>query len=233
MFPIRQSWFDLLKGEFSKDYYRDLTRFLTDEYSRRTIYPKPENVFNALNYVPYSDVKVVIIGQDPYHQPNQANGLCFSVQPEVDIPRSLQNIYKELRDDCGCYIPDNGDLTKWAKQGVLLLNSVLTVRRGQANSHKGRGWENIVAKVLELLNNRAAPVIFLLWGNNAKALAKNIDATKHFVLTSAHPSPLSASNGFFGCKHFSKTNEILKQLGKTPIDWQIENIRNDNGKQTI
>lgn len=225
MFPIRQSWFDLLKDEFSKDYYKNLTKFLTAEYRERTIYPKPENVFNALNCVAYNQVKVVIIGQDPYHQPNQANGLCFSVQPEVEIPRSLQNIYKELRDDCGCFIPDNGDLTKWAKQGVLLLNSVLTVRHGQANSHQGMGWENIVAKVLELLNQRDDPVIFLLWGNNAKALAKNIDTNKHYVLTSAHPSPLSASNGFFGCKHFSKTNEILTKLGKTPIDWQIENIK--------
>ncbi len=225
MFPIRQSWFELLKDEFNKEYYKKLTRFLTMEYQSHIIYPKPENVFNALNCVPYNDVKVVIIGQDPYHQPNQANGLCFSVQPDVEIPRSLQNIYKELRDDCGCYIPDNGDLTKWAKQGVLLLNSVLTVRQGQANSHQGMGWENIVGKVLELLNQRDDPVIFLLWGNNAKALAKNIDTSKHFVLTAAHPSPLSASNGFFGCKHFSKTNEILKQLGKTPIDWQIENIK--------
>ena len=225
MFPIRQSWFELLKDEFDKEYYKKLTRFLTMEYQSHVIYPKPENVFNALNCVPYNDVKVVIIGQDPYHQPNQANGLCFSVQPDVDIPRSLQNIYKELRDDCGCYIPDNGDLTKWAKQGVLLLNSVLTVRQGQANSHQGMGWENIVGKVLELLNQRDDPVIFLLWGNNAKALAKNIDTSKHYILTAPHPSPLSASSGFFGCKHFSKTNEILKQLGKTPIDWQIENIK--------
>lgn len=225
MFPIRQSWFELLKDEFDKEYYKKLTRFLTMEYQSHVIYPKPENVFNALNCVPYSDVKVVIIGQDPYHQPNQANGLCFSVQPDVEIPRSLQNIYKELRDDCGCYIPDNGDLTKWAKQGVLLLNSVLTVRQGQANSHQGMGWENIVGKVLELLNQRDDPVIFLLWGNNAKALAKNIDTSKHYILTAPHPSPLSASSGFFGCKHFSKTNEILKQLGKTPIDWQIENIK--------
>ena len=225
MFPIRQSWFDLLKDEFDKEYYKELTHFLTAEYQKHTIYPKPENVFNALNCVTYENVKVVIIGQDPYHQPKQANGLCFSVQPDVEIPRSLQNIYKELHTDCGCYIPDNGDLTKWAKQGVLLLNSVLTVRHGQANSHQNMGWEKLVGRVLELLNQRDDPVIFLLWGNNAKALAKNIDTSKHFVLTSAHPSPLSASCGFFGCKHFSKTNEILKQLGKTPIDWQIENIK--------
>ncbi len=225
MFPIRQSWFELLKDEFNKEYYKKLTQFLTAEYKNHIVYPAPEKVFNALNYVPYNDVKVVIIGQDPYHQPNQANGLCFSVQPEVEIPRSLQNIYKELRDDCGCYIPDNGDLTKWAKQGVLLLNSVLTVRQNLANSHQGKGWENIVGKVLELLNTRPDPVIFLLWGNNAKALAKNIDTSKHFILTASHPSPLSASNGFFGCKHFSKTNAILTQLGKSPIDWQIENLK--------
>ena len=224
MFQIRQSWYDLLKDEFEKEYYKKLTKFLNLEYSLHTVYPKPENVFSALNYVRYENVKVVIIGQDPYHQPNQANGLCFSVQPNVEVPRSLQNIYKELHDDCGCYIANNGDLTKWAKQGVLLLNSVLTVRQGQANSHRGMGWENIVARVLELLNARNDPIVFLLWGNNAKALASNIDTDKHYVLTSAHPSPLSASNGFFGCKHFSKTNEILIKLGKTPIDWQIENI---------
>ncbi len=222
MFKIRKSWYDLLKGEFDKDYYKRLTQFLTQEYQNYTVYPKPENVFNALNYVPYDKVKVVIIGQDPYHEPNQANGLCFSVQQDVEIPRSLQNIYKELQSDLGCTIPTHGDLTKWAEQGVLLLNSVLTVRRGQANSHKGMGWEQLVAKVIELLNERQDPVIFLLWGNNAKALAENIDTSRHYVLTAAHPSPLSASYGFFGCKHFSKTNEILKSLGKEPIDWQID-----------
>lgn len=222
MFRIRQSWYDLLKEEFDKDYYKRLTEFLTDEYQNYTIYPKAENVFNALNCVAFKDVKVVIIGQDPYHEPNQANGLCFSVQKEVDIPRSLQNIYKELQSDCGCTIPTHGDLTKWAKQGVLLLNSVLTVRRGQANSHKNKGWEQLVAKVIELLNQREEPLIFILWGNNAKALAEKIDLSKHFVLSSAHPSPLSASYGFFGCKHFSKANSILIKLGKTPIDWQID-----------
>ena len=222
MFKIRKSWYDLLKGEFDKDYYKRLTQFLTQEYQNYTVYPKPENVFNALNFVPYDKVKVVIIGQDPYHEPNQANGLCFSVQQDVEIPRSLQNIYKELQSDLGCTIPTHGDLTKWAEQGVLLLNSVLTVRRGQANSHKGMGWEQLVAKVIELLNERQDPVIFLLWGNNAKALAENIDTSRHYVLTAAHPSPLSASYGFFGCKHFSKTNEILKSLGKEPIDWQID-----------
>lgn len=222
MFTIRKSWYELLKGEFDKDYYKRLTKFLNEEYSNYTIYPKAENVFNAFNYVPYDKVKVVIIGQDPYHEPNQANGLCFSVQKDVEIPRSLQNIYKELNTDCGCTIPTHGDLTKWAKQGVLLLNSVLTVRKGQANSHKGMGWEQLIAKVIDLLNQREDPIIFMLWGNNAKALGEKIDTSKHFVLTSAHPSPLSANYGFFGCKHFSKANEILKKLGKTPIDWQID-----------
>ena len=222
MFRIRKSWYDLLKDEFGKEYYKKLTKFLSDEYNNYTIYPAPENVFNALNCVPYDKVKVVIIGQDPYHEPNQANGLCFSVQPDVEIPRSLQNIYKELQSDLGCSIPTHGDLTKWAKQGVLLLNSVLTVRRGQANSHKGAGWEILVAKIISLLNEREDPVIFMLWGNNAKMLASNIDTSRHYVLTSAHPSPLSANQGFFGCKHFSKANAILKQLGKEQIDWQID-----------
>ncbi len=221
MFKIRKSWYDLLKDEFDKAYYQQLTKFLTNEYQNYTVYPKAENVFNALNLVPYDKVKVVIIGQDPYHEPNQANGLSFSVQKGVEIPRSLQNIYKELHDDCGCYIPNHGDLTKWAEQGVLLLNSVLTVRKSQANSHKGKGWEQLIKKVIELLNERDDPVIFILWGNNAKALAEKIDTSKHYILSSTHPSPLSASYGFFGCKHFSKTNEILKKLNKEPIDWQI------------
>ncbi len=222
MFKIRKSWYDLLSEEFNKDYYVNLTNFLNKEYKNFIIYPKAEEVFNAFNYVAYDDVKVVIIGQDPYHEPNQANGLCFSVQKNVEIPRSLQNIYKEIHNDCGCSIPNHGDLTKWAKQGVLLLNSVLTVRKGQANSHKNMGWEKLIAKVIDLLNERKDPIIFLLWGNNAKALAEKIDTSKHYILTSAHPSPLSASYGFFGCKHFSKTNEILKSLNKTPIDWQID-----------
>lgn len=224
MFKIRKSWYELLKDEFDKDYYKCLTNFLNYEYQNFTIYPKPENVFNALNQVSYENVKVVIIGQDPYHEPNQAHGLCFSVEKDVDIPKSLQNIYKELASDLGCYIPNHGNLTKWAKQGVLLLNSVLTVRRAQANSHKGKGWEQFVLKVIELLSQREEPIVFILWGNNAKALSTKIDLSKHFVLSSAHPSPLSAHYGFFGCKHFSKTNELLEKIGKTPIDWQIENI---------
>ncbi len=218
---IAKSWFDLLKNEFDKPYFKELEKFLTDEYNHHTIYPEEKNIFNALNLVKYDDVKVVIIGQDPYHEPKQAHGLCFSVQDGVELPPSLQNIYKELNADLGVPIAKTGDLTKWAKQGVLLLNSVLTVRRGQANSHKGKGWEQFTSAIINKLNERHSPIIFILWGNNAKGVAQNINTNKHFVLTAAHPSPLSAYNGFFGCKHFSKTNEILKALNKEPINWDL------------
>lgn len=225
MFLIKKNWFDLLKSEFETTQYKELESWLNHEYQNKIIYPKPENVFNALNLVKYNDVKVVIIGQDPYHNPNQAHGLSFSVENDVAIPPSLKNIYKELHDDMGCYIPNNGNITKWAKQGVLLLNSVLTVEKNKPNSHKNKGWEQITGKVVELLNQRVDPVIFLLWGSNAKAIGKNIDRNKHYVLEAVHPSPMSANQGgWFGCHHFSKTNEILKKLNKTPIDWQIENI---------
>lgn len=225
MFLIKKNWFDLLKSEFETTQYKELESWLNHEYQNKIIYPKPENVFNALNLVKYNDVKVVIIGQDPYHNPNQAHGLSFSVENDVAIPPSLKNIYKELHDDMGCYIPNNGNLTKWAKQGVLLLNSVLTVEKNKPNSHKNKGWEQITGKVVELLNQRVDPVIFLLWGSNAKAIGKNIYRNKHYVLEAVHPSPMSANQGgWFGCHHFSKTNEILKKLNKTPIDWQIENI---------
>ena len=225
MFLITKNWYEKLINEFNSDDYKKLEKWLTQEYQTKTIYPKPEKVFNALNLVKYDDVKVVIIGQDPYHNPNQAHGLSFSVEKDIAIPPSLQNIYKELHNDLGCYIPNNGNLTKWAKQGVLLLNSVLTVEKNKPNSHKNKGWEKITTKVVELLGERKDPVIFLLWGANAKASGKNIDTSRHYVLTAVHPSPMSANQGgWFGCKHFSKTNEILKQLGKTPIDWQIENV---------
>ena len=225
MFLIKKNWFDLLKSEFETTQYKELESWLNHEYQNKIIYPKPENVFNALNLVKYNDVKVVIIGQDPYHNPNQAHGLSFSVENDVAIPPSLKNIYKELHDDMGCYIPNNGNLTKWAKQGVLLLNSVLTVEKNKPNSHKNKGWEQITGKVVELLNQRVDPVIFLLRGSNAKAIGKNIDRNKHYVLEAVHPSPMSANQGgWFGCHHFSKTNEILRKLNKTPIDWQIENI---------
>lgn len=225
MFIIKKNWYEKLKDEFESTEYKNLETWLNNEYKTKTIYPTPENVFNALNLVKFDDAKVVIIGQDPYHNPNQAHGLSFSVENDIAIPPSLQNIYKELHDDLGCYIPNNGNLTKWAKQGVLLLNSVLTVERNKPNSHKNKGWEKITSKVVELLNERQNPVIFLLWGANAKAIGKNIDTSRHYVLTAVHPSPMSANQGgWFGCKHFSKCNEILKSLGKKPIDWQIENI---------
>lgn len=225
MFLITKNWYELLKEEFESKSYKSLEKWLNYEYTHKTIYPEPKNVFNALNLVKFNDVKVVIIGQDPYHNPKQAHGLSFSVEKDINSPPSLKNIYKELQDDCGCYIPNNGNLTKWAKQGVLLLNSVLTVEENKPNSHKGKGWEQITTKIVELLNKREDPVIFLLWGGNAKALGKNINSNKHYILTAVHPSPMSANQGgWFGCKHFSKTNAILQKLNKTPIDWQIDNI---------
>ncbi len=218
---ISKSWYELLKPEFEKPYYKELQAFLDAEYRDYTIYPTPDNVFNALNLVPYKQVKVVIIGQDPYHEPRQAHGLSFSVQKGVDIPPSLLNIYKEIRNDLGYPIPKSGDLTQWARQGVLLLNSVLTVRRGLANSHKNKGWEQFTTAIISLLNERNDPVIFMLWGNNAKQIGEVIDKNRHFVLTAPHPSPLSAHSGFFGCKHFSKCNEFLKYMKKPEIDWHV------------
>lgn len=225
MFVIKKNWFEKLRSVFESDKYQELEKWLNKEYEEKTIYPAPENVFNALNLVKFDDVKVVIIGQDPYHNPNQAHGLSFSVEKDISIPPSLQNIYKELHNDIGCYIPNNGNLTKWAKQGVLMLNSVLTVEKNKPNSHKGKGWEIVTGRIVELLNEREDPVIFLLWGGNAKAIGKNINRQKHYVLESAHPSPMSANQGgWFGCKHFSKTNQILANINKTPIDWQIDNV---------
>ena len=225
MFVITKNWYELLKDEFEKPYYKNLMHFLENEYKTKTIYPKPENVFNALNKVKFNQVKVVIIGQDPYHGVNQAHGLSFSVEKDVNIPPSLNNIFKELHNDVGTYIPNNGNLTKWANQGVLMLNAVLTVESGKPNSHKAKGWEEFTSKIIELLNERDKPVIFLLWGANAKAIGKKITNPQHFVLTASHPSPMSANQGgWFGCKHFSKVNKILSDLGEDPIDWQIENI---------
>ena len=224
MFKIAKSWYELLKPELESENFVKFQSWLNTEYNTKTIYPKPENVFNALNLVSYNKVKVVIVGQDPYHGPNQAHGLSFSVEGDVNIPPSLQNIFKELKKELDCYIPNNGNLTKWANQGVLMLNSVLTVEQGKPNSHKGLGWEKITSKIVKLLNERETPVIFLLWGANAKALLKNIDTSKHFVFTASHPSPMSANQGGWfdnGC--FKKTNETLQQLGQCPIDWQIEN----------
>ena len=225
MFIITKNWYEKLKDEFESEEYQNLEKWLNAEYHNKTIYPQPEKVFNALNIVKYNDVKVVIVGQDPYHNPKQAHGLSFSVEEDINIPPSLQNIYKELNSDIGCYIPNHGNLTKWAKQGVLLLNSVLTVERNKPNSHKQKGWERITTKIIKVLNEREKPIIFLLWGNNAKQLEKYIDIQKHYVLKAVHPSPMSANQGgWFGCKHFSKTNNILNSLNISPIDWQIENI---------
>lgn len=217
-------WEELLGPEMEKDYYQKLRQFLIHEYRSRPIYPGAYDIFNALHYTAYRDVKVLILGQDPYHGPNQAHGLAFSVQPGVRIPPSLRNMYKELHDDLGCYIPNNGYLKKWADEGVLLLNTSLTVRAGEANSHRNIGWEIFTDHIVKLLNERESPVVFILWGNNAKSKERYITNRQHNIIKSVHPSPLSASRGFFGSKPFSKTNEFLKSIGKEPIDWQIENI---------
>lgn len=219
MIRITKSWANVLQNEFEKPYFKQLQEFLEQEYATYTIYPEMENIFNALNVVKYEDVKVVIIGQDPYHEPNQAHGLAFSVQDGVEIPPSLVNIYKEIESDLGITCKKTGNLLRWAKQGVLLLNTSLTVRRGQANSHRGKGWEIFTNEIIKFLSKREKPVVFLLWGSNAQAFAPQI-AKHHLILKAPHPSPLSAYRGFLGCKHFSKTNEFLKSQNQTPIDWQ-------------
>lgn len=224
MMNIGNEWDALLSDEIRKDYYLRLREFLKQEYTTRTIYPPMNDIFNALRRTSYSNVKAVILGQDPYHGPGQAHGMCFSVKKGTPPPPSLQNIFKELQSDLGIVPPNHGELTGWADQGVLLLNTVLTVRAGVANSHKGMGWEKFTDRVIQLLNQREQPMVFLLWGGNARAKAGLITNRNHLVLQCAHPSPLSAYNGFFGCRHFSKTNEFLKQHGIEPIDWRIENI---------
>ncbi|MGN1108145.1 MAG: uracil-DNA glycosylase [Oscillospiraceae bacterium] len=221
MMHIGNEWDALLADEIKKDYYLRLREFLKKEYTTRTIYPPMNDIFNALRHTSYSDVKAVILGQDPYHGAGQAHGLCFSVKKGTPPPPSLQNIFKELRDDLGIDPPNHGELTAWADSGVLLLNTVLTVREGAANSHKGMGWEQFTDRVIQLLNQREQPMVFLLWGGNARAKAGLITNPNHLVLQCAHPSPLSAYNGFFGCRHFSKTNEFLKQHGIQPINWQL------------
>ncbi len=221
---IENDWKVALSDEFRKEYYKDLYNFVRDEYSREVIYPKADDIFNAFHLTPLKDVKVLILGQDPYHNENQAHGLCFSVLPGNDTPPSLQNIYKELNSDLGLYIPNNGFLEKWAKQGVLLLNTVLTVRAHQANSHRNRGWEKFTDAVIEAINKEDRPIVIMLWGGPAQKKAKMLNNPNHLVLTAPHPSPLSAYRGFFGCKHFSKCNEFLKEHNIEPIDWQIENI---------
>lgn len=222
MVNIGNEWDDLLKDEFTKEYYLQLREFLKKEYFSCNVYPDMYDIFNALRYTSYSDVKAVIIGQDPYHGRGQAHGLCFSVQKGVAVPPSLQNIYKEIYDDLGIPPVNHGYLKKWADNGVLLMNAVLTVREGQANSHKGKGWENFTDRVIELLNQREKPIVFLLWGGNAKQKMRLITNPNHLILQAAHPSPLSAFNGFFGCRHFSKANEFLSSKGIEPIDWRVD-----------
>ena len=221
MVNIGNEWDELLKNEFQSDYYLKLRNFLAYEYKHYTVYPNMYDIFNALKTTSYSDVKVVILGQDPYHGPNQAHGMCFSVKKGVEAPPSLKNIFKELQDDCGCSIPPHGELTEWAKQGVLLLNTVLTVRAGQANSHANKGWEILTDQIIRLLNEKQTPIVFLLWGRNAQNKISLITNPNHLILKCVHPSPLSTYNGFFGCHHFSKTNAFLKEHGIKEIDWQI------------
>ena len=221
MVKFLNDWDEILKDEFEKPYYKELRAFLKREYSTRRIYPEMNDIFNSLKCSSFKDTRVVIIGQDPYHGAGQAHGMCFSVKKGVEPPPSLKNIFKELESDVGFKIPDHGELTSWAKQGVLLLNTVLTVREGAPNSHKGKGWESFTDRVISELNKKDTPVVFLLWGANAKAKAKIIDNPRHVKLETVHPSPLSAYGGFFGCRHFSKTNEILIASGQKPIDWQI------------
>lgn len=224
MGAIANDWAEYLKPEFSKPYYKKLYDRVKDEYSRYQIFPPADDIFNAFHFTPLKDVKVVIFGQDPYHNVGQAHGLCFSVKPDVEIPPSLVNIYKELHEDLGCYVPNNGYLTKWAMQGVMMLNTVLTVRAHQANSHRDIGWEQFTDAAIRVLNEVDRPIVYLLWGSPAQKKAAMLNNPKHLILKAPHPSPLSAYRGFFGCKHFSQANEFLKANGQEPIDWQIENV---------
>lgn len=224
MVNLGNDWDEILKDEFTKDYYKKLRQTLIKEYRTQVIYPKMENIFSALKLTSYENTKVLILGQDPYHGPNQAHGLAFSVNPGIKKPPSLLNMYKEIKAEYGYDIPNNGYLIPWAKQGILLLNTALTVRDGQANSHANIGWEIFTDNIIHYLNKREDPVIFVLWGNNARKKKDFIDKSRHYILEAAHPSPLSASRGFFGCGHFRKINEILAKLGKTEIDWQIPKL---------
>lgn len=225
MSMIANDWLPALKEEFSKDYYKKLYNFVREEYSTHVVYPPAEDIFNALHFTPLEKVKVLILGQDPYHNVNQAHGLSFSVLPQQkDIPPSLQNIYKELHDDLGCQIANNGYLKKWADQGVLMLNTVLTVRAHQANSHQGHGWEQFTDAIIKKVNEQDRPIVYMLWGNPAQRKIPMLDNPKHLILKAPHPSPLSAYRGFFGCRHFSQANSFLEENGVEPIDWQIEDI---------
>ena len=216
---IEESWKKVLAGEFEKPYFAQLINFVKSEYATTTVYPEGKNIFNAFNLCPLPNVKVVIIGQDPYHEPRQAHGLCFSVQDGVEFPPSLQNIFKEIESDLGTPVPQSGNLERWARQGVFLLNSILTVRAHQAASHANRGWETFTDEVIKQISDKTENVVFMLWGNYAKVKGKVIDTKKHLILNTVHPSPLSVYRGFFGCKHFSRANQYLTEHGKTPINW--------------
>lgn len=224
MAALTNGWAKALAEEFNKDYYKELYYFIKKEYTEQVVYPESKNIFSALELTDIDDVRVVILGQDPYHEPGQAHGLCFSVQPGVKAPPSLENIYKELHDDLGCYIPNNGYLIKWAKQGVLLLNTVMTVRAHAANSHKGHGWETFTDAIIQKVNEKDTPVVFILWGSPAQKKIPMLTNPKHLILKAPHPSPLSSYRGFFGSKPFSQTNDFLLKNGMKPIDWQIDNI---------
>ena len=224
MVKIGNDWDNIIGKEFSKPYYLKLRLFLKEEYSHHTVYPDMYDIFSALAATPYEKVKAVIIGQDPYHGEGQAHGMSFSVKPGTDIPPSLKNIYKEIVSELGGYIPDNGYLMPWAEQGVLLLNSVLTVRAGMANSHRNKGWEQFTDAIIQAVNAQDRPIVYMLWGRPAQSKIPMLTNPKHLILTAPHPSPLSAYRGFFGCRHFSKANEFLQANGVEPIDWQIENI---------
>ena len=221
---FHNDWAEFLNPELKKQYYLELRKFLVDEYKTRQIFPDMYDIFNALHYTNYHDTKVVILGQDPYHGDGQAHGLSFSVKPGVKAPPSLVNIFKELKEDLGCEIPNNGCLKPWTQQGVLLLNTVLTVRAHQANSHRNMGWEKFTDRIIEILNEREKPIAFVLWGAPARKKKKMITNPKHFIVESAHPSPLSAFNGFFGSRPFSKVNAFLENVGEKPINWQIPNL---------
>lgn len=224
MAMIQNDWLHAIGQEFEKPYYVELYRYIKEEYDTRQVFPPADDIFNAFHLTTLKDVKVVILGQDPYHNEGQAHGLCFSVKPEVEIPPSLVNIYKELRDDLGCRIPNNGYLVKWAKQGVLMLNTVLTVRAHMANSHRGKGWEKFTDAAIAALNKENRPVVFILWGRPAQLKKSMLTNPAHLILEAPHPSPLSSYRGFFGSKPFSQTNEYLMKNGLLPIDWQIEDI---------
>jgi uracil-DNA glycosylase len=221
---LNNDWAEHLEEEFEKPYYLKLREFLVHEYKTKTIHPDMDQIFNALHLTPFGQVRAVILGQDPYHGPGQAHGLSFSVKPGVPKPPSLQNIFKELKDDLGYEIPNHGCLTAWAERGVLLLNAVMTVREGQPNSHKGRGWETFTDQVIRSLNDKETPVVFILWGSHAQHKTKLLDTRKHPVIRSPHPSPLSAHRGFFGSRPFSKTNDFLRKNGQSEIDWQIPEL---------